>query len=197
MGSARLFEDFGRRELPAPQAESAPSEEDLEDLKLKSFEQGYGAGWDDAVKAQAESGHLLAETVQQSLLDARMTREQAFKAFIAASHPLIDELVTKILPVVADRTLPQHVVALLNKAIEDASDLPVEIRVSPDQHAAASRVLDGRMPDTASLTADESLAPGQACFALGPSEKQIDLPELISQISEAVDAFYNSVQEEV
>lgn len=195
MGAARLFEDFSRRDLPADPATT--SIEDLEDEKLKSFEQGYGAGWEDAIKAQADSGKLLADTVQQSLIEVGFTREEALQAFIAATRPLLDGLVAKLLPALADRTLPQHVTTLLAKAIEDASDLPVEIRVAPDQHAAVSRALGDRMPDNARLSADADLAPGQACFALGTSEKQIDLPELIAEIGEAVEAFYNSVQEEV
>ena len=197
MGNARLFEDFGRKEVKAQSTAATTSDEDLEDLKLKAFEQGYGAGWDDAVKAQADGGMLLAETVQQALLDVRFTRDDAMQAFIPATRPLIDGLIAKILPAMADATLPQHVAGLLGKAMEEASDLPVEIRVAPDQLAAVSRVLDGRMPDNASLAPDDTLAPGQACFALGTSEKQIDLPELISEITQAVEAFYNSVQEEV
>lgn len=196
MGRGRLFEDFSRPATPEP-ANQASLAENLEDEKLKSFEQGYGAGWEDAIRAQADSGKLLADTVQQSLIAARLTREDALKSFIAATRPLLDGLVDKILPEIADRTLPRHVAGLLAKAVEDASDLPVEIRVSPDQHWAVAGALDGHMPDNARISADADLAAGQACIALGTSEKQIDLPELISEITEAVAAFYNSVQEEV
>lgn len=196
MGTARLFEDFGRRKAPA-QSAAAAAIEDLEDQKLRSFEQGYGAGWDDAMKAQADSGKLLVDTVQQSLLDARLTRDEAMQSFVAATRPLIDGLVGKILPALAERTLPQHVSNLLAKVIEEASDLPLEIRVSPDQHAAVARLLEGRMPENATLLADSDLSAGQACCALGTSEKQVDLPGLVAEITEAVEAFYNSVQEEV
>ncbi len=197
MASTRLFEDFGRKQVAVQPSASTTTDEDIEDLKLKAFEQGYGAGWDDAIKAQADSGKLLADTVQQSLLDARVTSEGAHQAFISATRPLLEGLIGKILPALADRTLPEHVAGLLVKAIEEASDLPVEIRVSPEQQGAVSRVLEDKMPENSKIIADESLAAGQACFALGTSEKQIDLPELISEISQAVEAFYNSVQEEV
>lgn len=196
MGNARLFEDFGRTSAPV-QATADSTAEEMEDLKLKSFEQGYGAGWDDAIKAQAETGKLLVDTVQQSLMDARFTRDQAMQSFIAATRPLLDQLVAKILPELGKRMLPHHVSALLTKAIEEASALPVEIRVSEDQHAAVSRLLDGKLPENASLVADPSLEAGQACCALGSSEKQVDLPGLVSEIADAVEAFYNSVQEEV
>ena len=196
MGTARLFEDFGQRNAPA-QSASANAAEELEDQKLKSFEQGYGAGWDDAVKAQADNGKLLIETVQQSLLEARFTREEAMHSFVEAVRPLLDGLVTKVLPAVAEQALPQHVSTMLSKVVEEAVDLPVEIRVSEDQHAAVEQLLQDRMPENASLVADPDLASGQACCALGSSEKQVDLPELISEISDALKAFYNSFQEEV
>lgn len=197
MANTRLFEDFGRKPQAAQPSVPATSAEDIEDLKLKAFEQGYGAGWDDAIRAQADSGKLLTETMQQSLLDARLTSDAAQKAFISATRPLIESLIGKILPAIAERTLPEHVAGLLVKAIEEASDLPVEIRVSPDELAAVSRILDGEMPGNSRIAADEDLERGQACFALGTSEKQIDLPELISEISAAVESFYHSVQEEV
>ncbi len=196
MGNARLFEDFGQRGAPE-QSAAESAIEDLEDQKLKSFEQGYGAGWEDAIKAQADSGKLLVETVQQSLMDARLTRDQAMQSFIAATRPLIDGLVGKILPELADRTLPQHVSRLLANAIEEASSLPVEIRVSQDQYSAVARLLEGEMPENAVLVADPELASGQACCALGSSEKQVDLDGLVDEITDAVAAFYNSVQEEV
>lgn len=196
MGSARLFEDFGRQTVPAKPSASTAIEE-LEDEKLKSFEQGYGAGWEDAIKAQADSGRLLVETVQQSLIEARFTREEAMQAFLAAARPLLDGLVAKILPALGEATLPQHVSALLAKALEEASNLPVVIRVSEDQHAAVARLLSSGLPENISLVADPDLASGQACCALGTSEKQVDLPGLVSEISDAVEAFYNSIQEEV
>jgi flagellar biosynthesis/type III secretory pathway protein FliH len=198
MGTSRLFEDFSQRKAPEKQKSASTSMiEDLEDQKLKSFEEGYGAGWDDAIKAQHDSGKLLVDTVQQSLIEARLVREDALQAFISATRPLLDGLVRKVLPALAEQTLPHHVAGLLSRAIEEAADLPLEIRVAEDQHAAVARLLEDRMPETARLVADPDLAAGQACCALGQSEKQIDLPGLLAEITDAVEAFYNSIQEEV
>ena len=52
--ASHLFEDFGGKPKPKSKAPSFRIEE-VEDQKLESFENGYRAGWDDAIKAQAET----------------------------------------------------------------------------------------------------------------------------------------------
>lgn len=194
MGVAKLFEDFSD-EQDLVQEMFEHSTEELEDIKLKSFEQGYGAGWDDAIKAQQEGMTLLSDTVEASIKDLQMTQEDSLRAFTEATLPLLEGMVSKVLPILADHSFAFAVRSVLEKSLTEATKLPVEIRVAADQQNQVAHALSDKPAAEISLKTDETLAPGQACIGLGASEQQIDLDGLIKEITEAVENFQISVKE--
>ena len=191
-----LFEDFGRVQ-DYHESLSDAGKEEAEDNALASFEKGYTAGWDDAVAAQNKAGAALAETVQQSLQDVQFTREEAIQAFVAAARPLFETIIAQVLPVVANASFGAHIASLLENALEEASNLPIEIQVSEDQFAAVESALSGFESQGISLRRSDNLAAGQACFRLGDREELLDLNGLQSEIHAAVESFLVSVQKDV
>ena len=61
-----LLQNFDSAEKKQP-SDSELSFESLEDEKLHSFEAGYGAGWDDALKAQENRAKLLCEALDDKV----------------------------------------------------------------------------------------------------------------------------------
>ena len=62
MAISHLLEDFGTNsDLPGPLTMMSP--EDIEDVRLGAFEQGYSAGWEDALSAQSRDRARLSETL--------------------------------------------------------------------------------------------------------------------------------------
>ncbi|MEM6565460.1 MAG: ABC transporter ATP-binding protein, partial [Pseudomonadota bacterium] len=61
-----LFQDFGTLK-PANAGKTSMSAEEVEDLKLHSFEGGFQAGWEEALKAQAETSSHVSEGLAASL----------------------------------------------------------------------------------------------------------------------------------
>ncbi|THH34802.1 hypothetical protein E4Z66_17725 [Aliishimia ponticola] len=194
MAVAQLFEEFGRD--PIPEVEVKPLEvEDVEDLKLKAFEEGYGAGWDDAVTAQVQSGKYVSDALKQNLAALSVTREDVLLSFMQASESLFKEIAAKVLPEVANRVLVDHVVSVLTNAVRQATDQDVSITVAPSEVASVTSRLESEGSDQIEVHGNPQLSPGQAELKLGRIEKQIDLPAMISEISAAIDAFHKSVEE--
>ena len=99
---AAYLEDFG-----APLSEVkgyAVSDEVLETERLESFDKGYRAGWDDAIKAKTDEGTQQADAVVQALQDLSFTYHEVHAQLLSNLSPLLDEILQKILPSLARET---------------------------------------------------------------------------------------------
>jgi flagellar assembly protein FliH len=195
MGIASLYEDFGSQvaEISAPLPGGT---DEIEEQKLVAFEKGYGAGWEDAVKVQTEGSQVVSDALKQSLLDLSFTREEALQAYVKAMRPLLERILTKVLPKLADQALLHHIVTLLEQTLSNSSDLPVEIRVAPEHQTVVAKLVDGLLPEGGQIRADTALSSKQAKFSFGESESQIDLETLINDIRGAISEFHITSQGE-
>jgi hypothetical protein len=187
-----FLEDFGLLLQPAatPQA-SGPgiSEVDLEGQKLESFEKGYRAGWDDAVAAQSDEATRISSAFGQHLQDLSFTYHEAYGQVMSAVTPLLTELVETLLPEVARATLGQHIAEQLKKRANEIGQLEVEVAVAPTRLEAVAPLLEGNFGFPLRLVSDDTLAEEQADIRFGDQERQIDLGDLITSVSEAVQGF--------
>lgn len=194
MPLTQLFEDFGSyknaTEIDGPEVDDA-----LEEERLKSFESGYGAGWEDAIRAQSEGNRRLHEALEQSLLDLSFTKEEALQAYIVSVRPMLESIVTKVLPHIATDSLRSHIAGLLQNTVLDGLDPKVEVHVSAAQQTAVARVVQDLLPEGGTVRVDSSLSDSQARLALGVSERHIDLDDLITEIRAAISDFHAAIDE--
>lgn len=185
-----LLEDFAQTAAPVAAA-SAPvfNEADLEGQKLEAFENGYRAGWDDAVKAQSDDSSRISSAFGQHLQDLSFTYHEAYSQVMNAMTPLLDEMVAALLPEMARATLGHHIVEQLQGMAQEIGALEVIVAVAPANVAAVSPLLEGEFSFPIQLVEDDTLAEEQADIRLGNTEKQIDLGDLIASVSEAVEGF--------
>lgn len=185
-----LLDDFSEISVPAAQAASPTfNEADLEGQKLEAFENGYRAGWDDAVKAQSDDRSRISSAFGQHLQDLSFTYHEAYSQVMNAMAPLLDEMVAALLPEMARATLGHHIVEQLQGMAQEIGALEVVVAVSPANVEAVSPLLEGEFSFPIQLVEDDTLADEQADIRLGQTEKQIDLGDLIASVSEAVDGF--------
>ena len=69
-------------------------------LQLDAFEEGYRAGWDDAIKAQSDDRTRISEFAQ-NLQDLSFTYHEAYSHAINAMTPLLEDIVRSVLPKIA------------------------------------------------------------------------------------------------
>ncbi|KUF10561.1 hypothetical protein [Pseudoponticoccus marisrubri] len=188
---ADLLEDFAAPGATAPAEAAGPTldEAEIEGQKLESFENGYRAGWDDAIKSQSEDKSRISSAFGQHLQDLSFTYHEAYSHVMNAMAPLLDEVVCTMLPQIARATLGAHIAEELHGLAREIGQLSVVVAVSPANVEAVAPLIDGQFAFPIELVADDTLAEEQADIRFAHVEKQIDLGDLQHAIAEAVRGF--------
>lgn len=185
-GLAEFLDDFDAPK-PAEPIEPGVDPKLAESQRLEAFEEGYRAGWDDSVKAQQADSSQISSTLSQRLADLSFTYHEAHTAMTKSMMPLLEELVTAVLPKLARDHIGGHVAEQIQSLASEIGNTPVEVAVAPANRAAVEEVMDGDHGFPVSVIEDETLSDDQADIRFGQSERQIDLGDLVEQVRGAVD----------
>ena len=169
--------------------QDAPDEADLAEQRLHSYKQGYSAGWDDAVSAQAADIARLRTDLGRNLTEMSLSFHEARRQVLASLGPLLTEMVTKVLPQTAHRALAHVVLEQLVPLAETLSASPLEVRTAPANVDTIEKLLAERGDLPAKVTADETLGEGQAFLSSGRQDILIDFDSTVAAIGDAVGAF--------
>lgn len=168
----------------------------FEDVKLAAFEQGYAAGWDDAVAAQDGEAARLRADLGRNLQDLAFTYHEARAHVLRALEPLLFDMTAKVLPAIARETLGQIVLEQLRPVAGSMASSPLGVVASP----VALPQIQALLGDTSNLpftfTEEPSLSEGQVYLRLGEAETRIDLDGVIAAIQKAVSAHFRIASEE-
>ncbi len=184
-------ETFSSGPFPA----TAPRAEETEAVKVNAYEQGYSAGWDDAARAAETDQTRISTEFAHNLQDLGFTFHEARSHVIRSLGPLLDALVTKILPELSAQTLGQRIIQEIVPIAEKAADTPIRIEVAPSCRAALQPFLDAHANHPFELAEEPSLSPGQVYLRSGKLEKHIDLEEALAKIESAVAALDHTNKE--
>jgi flagellar assembly protein FliH len=194
------LEDFGVARKPKPRAQPieqeipatplGPSEEELEARRLAAYDQGYQAGWDDAVSAQSQDKDRIGAEFARNLQDLGFTFHEAKSHVMKTLEPLLSEMVTKVLPNLVSETLGQTIIEELIPFAEEASDAIVQIVVAPGSKSAIEAIIDTSLTIPMEILEETSLADGQVYLRMGELEKKIDMDSAIERIGQAIHSIY-------
>lgn len=196
MSLAHLFQDFGTLK-PAKAEKHSMTAEEIEDLKLQSFEGGFQAGWEDAVKAQAETQSHVSAGLAASLQSASFEYHELRATLNASVQNIMIHIVDTILPKAAQASLGAHIRDFVTSASQDALDCPIEIVVAPECEEAVRRVLSSELQEPFELAGDPGMSESQATIRLGNKESEIDLDKTVAEIAQAVATFFETQKSEV
>lgn len=191
------LEDFGavapRKAVQSektPAVASAPTAAEIEQNRMAAYEQGYKAGWDDAVRSEAEEQSRIGAEFARNLQDLGFTFHEARTHVMKALEPLLSEMVNKVLPELVSETLGQTVLEQLLPMAEDASDTPIEVLVSSQSRAAIQQLIDETLTIPLEIIEEPSLAEGQVFLRMGEQEKKIDMDAAVEKIGQAINSVY-------
>ena len=193
MSISHLLEDFGSIDVGTPVALTDVA---LEEQKLNAFEKGYQAGWEDAVQAAADDTRSVSSDLAQNLRDLTFTYEEAHQAALAALKPLLDKIVSTVLPTLAQNTLGLQVSEQLHDLARAHGNQQIEIVAASANIAVLEQMLGEITPMSAVLIEEDSLAGGQVHIRFGHNEREIDLNNVITAIEQAITGFYSENQKE-
>lgn len=162
----------------------------MEEARLAAYEQGYGAGWEDAVAAQTQEQSRLREDLARNLQALSFTYHEARTHVLRAIEPLFETILARILPDLARQSLPARVLEVLRPLAADASDAPVRITIAPSARPAVEAALAGTAALPVEIVEEEAFGDAQALLHLGAAETRIDLNRAVAEITEAVRGFF-------
>jgi flagellar biosynthesis/type III secretory pathway protein FliH len=175
-----------------PKVEAEPADLDaIDEARLASYEQGYAAGWDDAVSAQGEEKNQLAADLAHNLQSLGFTYHEARVHVLRALEPLLAELVGQFLPEVAKSALGATVLQTLLPLAKNSADLPIKILFNPASRGAIEPFLQQANGPPLTLVEEPTLGEGQVFLLLGETEIRIDLDGAIAETKAALKDFFD------
>ncbi len=192
MSIGHLLEDFSTRAAPG-----TPQSAEREDSELlESFEQGYKAGWEDAVRAKSEEQSHISDDLARSLQDLSFTYHEAHSAILAEIAPVVEQAVMAVVPEIARAGFGHQVAAEISRLAGQGETTEVLLRVAAEDLAPVEDLLPDPLPLPVRIEIDETLSRGQAHLAFGNRERRIDVSELVASVGEAFSGFVQTARKE-
>lgn len=196
MPIAHILEDFSV-ENASQQSVKLMSDVAIEDQRLASFEQGYTAGWDDAIDAQSSDQTRITGKLTQNLQDISFTYHEALSQMLCSIEPVFQAITESILPEILRETLVPLILEKLTEMARLQAEQPVELVVPAGVGTALRPILSQEFPVPVVLREDSNLVEGQARLRVGVAEQDIDGLELLQNIRTALEAFDYTLKKEI
>lgn len=163
---------------------------------LESFEQGYKAGWEDAVRATAEEQSHIATDLARNLQDLSFTYHEAHAAILAEIAPVIEQAVMAVIPDMADTGFAHQIAAEIKHLTDQTEATDVILRVAVENLDAVKDLLAPSSTLPLRIDVDETLSPGQAHLSFGNRERKIDVSEVVANVGKAFSGFVQQAKKE-
>lgn len=196
MKTSHLFEDFGGSSNTTDETSELGVEE-VEDQKLQAFENGYQAGWDDAIQAQSDNGKHVSAGLAASLQEAKLEYEEVRSSLDGSLQEIMSGVVKTLLPAIARDSLGTHICEQVQVMSKTEMNRKIEVAVAPEAEDVVRSVLSESAAATCEIITDSLLAPTQAFLRLGKDEREINLDHVVTEIAQSVSAFFATRNSEV
>lgn len=194
MGRPLKLEVFETLDLPEGPALMMP--EDLEVLRLQAYEEGYKAGWDDALAERAEKAEALHAALMQKVEQLSFGYFEARGHILGALRPLFEAMIGTVLPSTARAALAPRVVEALMPLAVPMTEQPVTLRVAPGEGDSLRSAIEGLVLPPLDIVEDPDLRPDEALIDREPQQIHVDLGGIVRDLSAAIDEFYDINQKE-
>lgn len=162
----------------------------LEETKLTAFETGYSAGWEDAAAAQSGDQTRIRADLARSLQALGFTYHEARSHILRALHPLLEDIVGRLLPELARDSLGGVVLDTLMPLAERLADAPVTLVLNPVARPAVEALLETATGLPLRVEEEPSLGEGQVYLRFAREEVLIDMDRAVAEITAAVRGFF-------
>lgn len=167
----------------------------MEEARLAAYEQGYQAGWDDAAAAQTEDQSQIRADLARNLNHLTFTYQEARAHLLTALKPLLEEMVSHLLPQTARETLAPLVLEQVMPMAEEVTDQPVHLVLNPAVRPAVETLITQATGLPLTIEEEPTLPDGQVYIRLGQAESQVDLSRVTAEIAAAVRGFFTLAEE--
>jgi hypothetical protein len=162
-----------------------------EEARLSAYDDGYSAGWEDALAARDDDAARLCNAVGQNLQALGFSYHEARMHILQSLRPLLEAMVSRLLPRLAAEAIGPMVADVVMTLAAESADQPITLRLHPATRSAVEGFLTPPPSLPLTLTEDANQTPGQVVVQAGPSGAQVDLDGAIAEIAAALAAFYD------
>lgn len=170
-------------------------EDALEEQRLAAFEQGYGAGWDDAMNARDSSRKQVSDELGNSLEDMSFTYHEAMTRMTLSLEPMFQSLIDVVLPQMIDHSMAARLTEQLCEMARAQIEQPIQVMVPEGSAAAVEALIPAELPTAPQVIEDSSLQAGQARLQVGISRREVDCSALLAAVAQAFDAYVFEAKE--
>lgn len=167
----------------------------VEENRAAAWEQGYRAGWDDSEAAHMQNGNRVRAELEQNLMTLDFTWQEARAHILGAMEPLLQEIVSRLLPDLARETLGPILVGQLMPMVAEASEHPANLTLHPAARPQVEALLSRRPGLLFEISEDPGLGESQVFLRLGAREVSINLSRVTESIIRSVQDFFTLSQE--
>ena len=166
-------EKFARPTHPYAQARII-SPEEIEAIRKEAYENGIRDGAAAASDAFSTSQSQTLVCIEESINDAFLTREEAYRLALASFHPLVMSTAEALAPALARSGLAEQIADCVNAAVRAAPEDTLTVFVASELLKEASASFAQLVPKVL-VAEDAELSTGQARIAWSDGFDAIDL----------------------
>lgn len=193
MSIAHLLEDFTIQSGTG--ALHLLDDDALAEQRAKAFEEGYGAGWEDAVQTQDQAESKLSSDLTGALTDMSFTYHEALTRMTTSLEPMFQGLIGTVLPEMLEQSFGQRIVTELCDMARDQVRQPIILRVPEGVGKQVAPLVPQEMSPAVKITEDPSLQSGQARMQVGTASREVDCEALLGNIASAFEAYFFEANE--
>ena len=186
------LEDFGNVHPFAKP--SAPVQPVAEAPGPDRYEEGYNAGYDDAMaQVEAEQGRV-AGTFAERLHGLDIDRRAAMGTALTALEPAMREIFDRLLPHAAERSFLPILMQEIRKVFE-GDTATMTVLVAPEDNARLVRLLDrtGFDRERVAVRSDPVLSINQALLRWDGQERRVDLEGVLTALDDALEMYLSTM----
>lgn len=185
------LEVFEQPTIPAEGQTVVMEATEIEEVRLQSYDNGYAAGWEDAVAAAAKEQDRISSEVANNLQRLAFTFQEVRAHVLKSVQPVVTQLATQLLPQLAQDVLAPVVLDTVMPLIDELADTPIKVVLNPSSRAAVERLLSQAAGLPLLIEEEPSLGEGQVYLRMGDTEHRIDLDQAVRDITTAVHDFFD------
>ena len=174
MTLSHLYQNFGDQK-PPKQTPTSESRDAVEDEKLQSFEDGYKAGWEDAVNAQSQARDHIDNEFAKNLQEISLSFHEARTALKKELGEMLEPVFLKLLPIISHATFIPKIIENIQNLTNQIADRPIEVAVSPNRMVTMQSAFEDQIQEPFTVVPDEGLKKDQVFIRVGKIEHAIDL----------------------
>ncbi len=152
-------------------------------LRDSAFEEGYAAGWHDALEQFRQEDDLRRIAAEEALQTLSFTYHEALQSCEASVMPLIEAIIGSVLPEALRKGVAYFLAEELRALITTHATCEITLKCAPSARRTFEPVIAGFQRLAITLVDEPSFSDAQVALSIGPQTRVIDLDQLQDRLN--------------